>query len=413
MSKIYNLVNELHNKGSYYARYGYGTPSLAEMQLFMYDLSELNKETLSFTGGNLPLKMISSEVSTTENGKSVKWYDDDMRIPSYEIDTVNSATELVITGSAEEGEELYNETTGKTYVVTGSATNGTVITIQGAGDADAAVGNRITPLRYGKKFGEDDGLAVKRNDYTPYENFIYFGEYKQRFTAHDVNQNHVFLKDPKEFVKSKVSNLVRKAIDARMISFYFGLKHEITGASDRYYAGGLDHFIPASHKVNIWGSTDPVIRQNIENQMVVAGQSGLNTSNMMLAVNSKMRSLMNRIWDPKLIINDKLNAINIDISTYDMSGYQLKTFHSNVLERAHSSTPLAFLIPMDHAMTFNIPNASVDDKGNTTKNFDFLLYKKPEVTPEAADLALYTSHSNMFLGVTSGAYQRWSFVKNS
>lgn len=409
MTTVYDLVSSLDGKGNYLYKYGFGAKNMAEYFLFMYDLSELNKDDVNWS--NAPLKWIGSLISETESGESVKWKDENMKEAPLTIDVVNSATSFDFSTVPSVWQELYNKNTLKTYVVT--AVSGSSATISGAGDAAAAVGDVIVLGRYGKKYGADDGLSLTRNDTTDYENFIHFGEYQHDFLAKDLNKTYTFLRDPKAFVKARVGDMARKAIWTKCASVFVGQKLKVTSPDTRYFSGGLDEFIPSAYKVNIFGSTDARTKELIQEQITIAYSSGVNTSNMMLAMNSKMKNLFNRLWyEPHLTLNDKINSINLDIRTYDVGGYNLQTFHSNVLESLNNSTPLAYLIPMDHLFLFNLPTLTVDGNANTEKNYDMMLYKKPQTTKEKATLALMTSHSAIFAAVTSGAFQRWTYIKS-
>jgi hypothetical protein len=391
-------------------QFGYGHKSGAEYFLFMYDFSTLNQNKVDFKSA-ATLKGLANKVSTSETGDSVKFKDEDLRRGNTVIDTVTNSTTFVLTVAVDEGQELYNRNTLKTYAVIGVA--GTTITIDAA-DAAAQAGDVLVLGRFGKKYAQDDSQQIGRNDTVEYENFVHFGEYSHDFIARELNKNRVFMQSPADYVLSRVGDMARAAIFGKVASVYTGIKLKyVNGGITRYYSGGLDHFIPQGFKANIYGSTDAKTKQNILDQIALAYQSGIPTSSFMLACNQKMKSLINRFWyDKHLVINDKLESINLDIQTYDVDGYSLRLFHSNTLETLNNSVPLAYLIPMDNLFMFNLPNITITGDAKLVANADMMTYLKPQSTMEKATLALMSSHSTVFQGISSGAFQRWTYLPN-
>lgn len=410
MADIYSLLNEISGKGSFLAQYGYQYPTAMEYFLLMYDLSELNKK--GFDPRTAKVKGVATKMDYTPTGESVKWYTDNLKEATVSINSVTDANTFVLDSTAiVVGETLYNRNTRTSYFVTTSSAG--TIDINGAGDSSAAAGDVLERVSFSKKYQQNDGFRVSRNAYTAYENYIHMIEIVETFGQVDLNKTRIFFKDDREYVAEKIADMARKAIKSQVQGYFVGTKLKYTSGSDtRYSAGGLDYYLPSAYKVNIKGINDEATRWAITNQVAISYRSGVDVTGMnsMFFCNSGFLQLLDRLYDPKLVLNEKIETINVNVKTINIAGGVLKVVHSNVLDGLSPTVPMGYLIPINDTFLFNVPVVSVENGGQIAKNQTMNMYLKPVTTYESRDLALYASHTYVYGAIDSGAYQRWIYV---
>lgn len=408
MATIYSKTNEIHAKWIEYFRVGY--QEVPEVMLLPYDISTLTGDTINW--GTLKLKDISEKISLNPTGEAIEWYIDDIKEATAAITVRTSDTVFETAANIVAGEELYNRNTGKTYVVT--SVTGAAVTIDAA-DAGSLVGNVIVRTGFAKLYGQDNGLAVTRNDLTNFSNYIQFSEYTIASDMIDLNKTRVFLKDEVEHMKSLVGDAARKAVLSSVFSFYIGKKAKISsGGTYRYTAGGLDQFIPWGMKVNIKGVDATATKANIRTQLEIAYGSGVaniyQENNLVFFCTARMSSELDALYEDAVIYNDKLESIGINIKTINLGGRKLRIVESSILNTIFGSAAVGYLYPLKDTFMYNVPNRRFDKDMKIQKNGWGIMYDKPITNLEATTSALATTHSFVFGTATSGAYQRWTFA---
>lgn len=385
-----------------------------EPSLLLYDMYNLNNEKLDFRGQSM--KRVSYKTSMLEDGQKVQWREEDLKEANVTLTTVNSATEFVVDASdMQVGESLYNQTTGTTVLIINVV--GSTITLEAPGDTAATAGDILVRISFAKEYGVDSSFAAKRNDLVPYFNYIQYIE--SSFESNSVNNNktRLFIETAEDYLARQFTDSSRKIVKTMAQSFYFGIRAlaTSTGGNTIYAAGGLEYYIPASAKVNVQGADDESTKKNIRDQLTAAYQSGLSNiwgNNKLLAFcTTKWMDEIDRLYEDKLIYNDKLKGIDIEITTYSVGGKKLNMIESNILNETVGDLAVTYLVPIDYAFLYNIPNLAANADGKTLNKVGRgVVYKKPQVTIEKSDIALATTFSYMFGGVTSGAYRKLYFA---
>jgi hypothetical protein len=238
MANLYTKTNEVNGLGVHYFKVGY--QEAPEVMLLPYDISSLTEDTINWS--SLKLKDIADKVSLNPTGEAVEWYLDDIKEATAAITVRTSDTVFETGASIVAGEQLYNRTTGNTYLVT--SVTGAAVTIDAA-DAATLVGDVIVRTGFSKLYGADSSLSTTRAEMSNYSNYIQFSEFAIASDMIDLNKSRVFLKDENEYMKSKFADAARKAVLNSLYSFYIGKKAKVSASGTyRYMAGGLDQFIP-------------------------------------------------------------------------------------------------------------------------------------------------------------------------
>ena len=409
MATILDTTQKKVGYGLHLIQYGYSQAQ--EISLLMYNLADLNSNNLDFR--NMKLKGVASKVSTTEDGESVLWKEEDIKEALVTVDTVTSATVFTCdtTGLAV-GEVLYNQTTKESALVVG--VSGLQITLDSPGFLVAngfASGNKIVRANFSKKYGVDHGHKVGRNQLSDYSNYIQFTEEQIDSDMIANNKNYLFVEND-ERNKTIFSDASRKIIKGIVSGFYVGKKFKTNTTGDyQYGAGGLNEFIPAGAKVNIKGVDAEATKANLRTQLQKAYQSGLEGiygANKLLAFcTTKFASEIDALYENKVIYNDSLKSVNIQIKEYMVGGFKLNMVVSNVLDYDMGDIAMAYLVPIDYVFTYMLPRAAVQEDGKTTQMVGRgIVYKKPQTTIEKSTIALATNFSFIFQGIGSGAYRR-------
>lgn len=409
MSTIYSLTNSVDKVGVHYFKYGY--QAAPEAAMLMYDLELLNKDTIDWK--NLKLKNLATKISMTPDGESVTWYEEDLQKATAAITVVTSTTVFETGASIVAGEILFNRNTKTTYVV--SSVSGAAITITAA-DASAAVGDVLVRMGFSKLYGADSSFTPTRNALTDSSNYVHFSEYLIPSDMIENNKSRIFLKDGKEYAESKITDAAREAVWNSVTNFYTGIKAKVSASGTyRYAAGGLDYFIPSGYKVNIKGADAAGTKANIRTQLEVAYGSGVegvyDANNMMFFCNSKMASKLSELYEDKVIINDELKAIGMNLKTINLEGRKLTIVESSVINTfTGNAYAVGYFFPLKDTFMFNVYNRVLDSAGKMMPNGFGVMYQKSITNLETVNNALATAHSFIFGTVNSGAYQRWIYA---
>ena len=114
MATALNSTTKVNGKGLHLVRYGYA--EAPEVALLLYDISKLNEENLDFK--SLQLKGVASEVSTSEDGYSIVWKEEDVKEAYIKVTAKTSATSITVDANdVIVGETLYNQATEETALV--------------------------------------------------------------------------------------------------------------------------------------------------------------------------------------------------------------------------------------------------------------------------------------------------------
>lgn len=407
MSTIYDIVTKINGQGIHLFKYGYmEAPELAMLE---YDMHDLNNENLDFR--NKKLKRIAEKVSLNETGESITWYEEDLKEANVTIATINSATSRVLSvSSVVVGEMLYNQTTGVTVLVVGVA--GSTVTLAGAGDAGALATDVLVRMNFAKKYGADHSFSANRNDLQTKSNYVQYTETLIDSSAIENNKTRLFVNSPEEFLKLQFTDASRKIMKGFAQSFYFGISSKVLVGSDYIYtAGGLESFIPSGNKVNVKGVDDDETKKNLRDQMTAAYQSGLSgiwgDNKLVAFCTTKWKDEIDRLYEDKLVLNDKISSIDVNVVSYSVGGKKLNMVESNILNSTVGDLAVCYLVPMDYAFLYNIPVLAAESTGKTLmKSGRGVVYMKPQTTIEKSKVALATSYSYMFGGVYSGAYRK-------
>lgn len=406
MSTVYDIFTKINKKWIHLMQYGY--QSVPEAALWMYDISNLNQEKLDFR--SMDLKKIASKVSITETWEAMQWYEDDLKqkkvtITSkisntvYEVDT----TELRI------GNILFNANTQQTYTVVAVTAN--QITIAGTWDANSDDDDILTRIGSVKEYGSATGNVTDRNPLSDYTNYF---EYVQEDISSDMitnNRTRLFVDNANDLAARVFWDASRNIIKGFASRFYFGKKEKIsTGTGSIYQAGWLMEFVPQSFRVNAKWATDEETKRNIEEQLIKAYASGLDgifgNNKLIWFVNTKFKQEVNRLYEDKLVINDRLKSIEINIEKLDLVGRTMYMVESGLLNENLPDLAIAFAVPVDHVFTYMVPNTVFDDSAKAVEKLGRgKVFIKPQTAPERKEAALFTSYSFMFQWIGSGAYR--------
>jgi len=407
MSTIYDLTTKIDGKGIHLFQYGY--MEAKEAALLEYDMYDLNKEGLDFRTATL--KKSAQKVSITETGDAIAWYEEDLKEADVTIQTVNSATEIVLTAAGPVvGEMLFNPVTWTTVVVVGVSS--ATLTLKSPGDTAWVAGQTLKRANFAKKYGADHSFSAARNDLTTKTNYIQWTETLISSDSIANNKTRLFVGSPEEYLKRQFTDGSRKMIKGMVNSFYFGVSSKtLVGSNYIYTAWGLEEYIPSGAKVNIQGSDDEETKANLRKQIRYAYQSGLadiRGNNKLLAFcTTAFADAIDALYESKVVYNDKLNAVDIEIKSYSVGGNRLNLVVSNVLDTNFGDTNVCYLVPVDYTFLYNLPKYAANEDGKTLQSAGRgIVYKKPQSTYETSSIALGTSYSFMFGGVTSGAYRK-------
>lgn len=224
------------------------------------------------------------------------------------------------------------------------------------------------------------------------------------------NRNYLFT-SPEERVKKFYSDASRKIIKGIVSSFYLGKKFRTSSSGTiQYSAGGLKEFTPAAAQVNIKGTDDNETKAKLRLQLQKAYQSGLKGlygNNKLLAFcTTKFSADLDNLYENKVIYNDKLNSVDIQIKKYKVGGFELNLVCSNILDYDLGDVSTCFLVPIDYVFAFMLPKGVTSKDAKTLETFGRgVVYTKPQATYEKVTQALATNFSFYFKGCSSGAYR--------
>lgn len=413
MSKVYDLLTEIDGKGLYLGTYGYS--QVPETALLTFDVYNLNKDNLDFR--SMSLKNVGQKSSPSEDGERVKWYDQDLKKALITVTTATSATSVVVSATGVlPGEQLFNQETQETAIV--STVVGTTVTLHAPGFVGAgyAAGNKIVRGGYGKLYGVDDGITIARQDLIPYENYLQIGERKIPSDLIENNKTWLFIKNPNDRAKMIFGDQSRDIMMEMAQNFYIGKKGKIADSGTfRYYTGGLQEFIPVSAKVNIKGANNEDSKRKLRNELTKAYQSwveGIRGSNKLLAFcTTKFADVIDSLYEDKLIFNEVLKGINVEIKTYNVGGKRLNMVVSNTLDYTMGDVAKCFLVPIDYAFLHIFPYGATGDTGMSVDNYGKgVVYAKPRSTWEKNTVGLRTMYSFIFQQASSGAYRELTYA---
>ncbi len=381
-----------------------------EALILGYKFSDLNQNAVNRK--NITAKNIAQKISTTEDGKKVVWHQEDLRIANVAISTRTSATSYNLDSTdVNIGESLYNQRTGTTVFVTASSAG--TVTLSGSGDTESLAGDVLVRTSYSKGYGIDSNMSVTRNGTVEAFNYIQYSEFSVIFNTKDLNKNRVFLPDPKQYVDAKVGDMARRHIVNQAQSFFIGIAGEYTVGSDTYYsAAGIKSLLASGYKnININGASAAGTLSKLEAVIDTAYSSGIDVEgNKMVAFcNQKMLSKIVSLVSDKLVWNDKITGIEMEVTKVRISGQELMLIKSDIIESINNTYPEAYIVPVEDCFMFNLPVLSVTDQGTLDPYKTAILYKKPVTTPESVELALYAQFSFVFPNIGSGAYQHFYF----
>lgn len=407
MAKSITETTKVNGKWIHLVRYGYA--EAPEVALMLYDLSKLNEDNLDFK--NTELKGVSREATLTEDGESITWKEEDIKEAYIKVTTATSATSVVVDATdVIVWETIYNQATGETALVTAVSTNTLTLASPGFVGSSYAANNIITRLSFAKKYWVDHWHRTVRNDLVTYSNYVQFTEELIDSDMIENNKTYLFV-TPEERTKMLYSDASRKIIKGIVSSFYLGKKIKTNASGEyQYSAGWLTEFVPAAARVNIKGTDDAETKANLRYQLQKAYQSGLKGiygKNKLLAFcTTKFAADLDALYENKIVYNDKLNAVDVQIKSYNVWGFVLNMVVSNVLDYDLWDVSQCFLVPIEYTFLFMLPKWVTGKDGKTLDVFGrWVLYDKPQNTYEKKTQALATNFSFYFKGISSGAYR--------
>jgi len=386
-----------------------------EALLLPFDLDSLNQNDFNFKQAQL--KKVARQVSTTENGDQIQWYDQDIKEPVAKIDGATTNDEeftLDVNGGSDPQvwETLFNVNTQKTYLV--ENVDGSTVTIEWT-DENASDGDKIVRLGYSKKYGEDDSFVYVRQDASEFKNYFQWTEGVIDSDMITNNRNGLF-HNPETRLIQEFSDISRKIVLDMVRSFYVGKRQKYTNNGDiRYTTWGILDYLDGTdgyQKYDIGGANaddDDDVKKNLRNRMQLASASGIGLTtdrDILCFCTTAFSNKIDDLYENKLVKNDMLRDIRIDIKEVELWANTLQMARSNVLDNLFQDKAVAFFIPLDHVFLYNLPKTTADASGRNLENFGKgLIYKKPQNTPEKSRIWLFTHWSNMFGGVSTQAYQ--------
>lgn len=412
MGTIYTDTARVVDKGIHLVKYGFA--EAPEVTLLMYDLKDLNAENLDFR--SLKLKNVAMKGSVTETGESIEWNEEDLKGAVVNITAFTSATSFTVDATdIQVGEMLYNQSTwGVEAMVVGVA--GSVLTLAAPGFVGSANGNKLIRSSFAKKYGVDHGHITGRNALSTLTNFIQFTE--EQITSDMIQNNKTLLfVTQEEKDKRKFSDASRSIIKGIISGFYTGKKLKTNASGNfQYAAGGLEEFIPVGNKVNVKGVDNAATKANLRTQIQKAFQCGLQgvrqKNKLLFFCNTPWINMIHDLYEGAMQYNDQLTAVDINIKSYSIAGYDAAHVVSNHLDHHLGTTvPVCYTIPVDYTFLYMVPRTSLKEDGKTVDLVGRgIVYKKPQSTPEVSTVGLFTNYSFMFLGINSGAYRRLTYV---
>lgn len=400
-------TTKVNGKWIHLVRYGYA--EAPEVALMLYDLSKLNEDNLDFK--STELKGVSREATLTEDGESITWKEEDIKEAYLTVTTATSATSVVVDSTdVQVWETIYNQTTGETALVVAVSTNTLTLASPWFAGTGYAANNVLTRISFAKKYWVNHGHRVKRNDLITYTNYVQFTEELIDSDMIENNKTYLFV-TPEQRTKMIYSDASRKIIKGIVSSFYLGKKMKTNASGEyQYSAGWLIEFVPAANRVNIKGADDTATKANLRYQLQKAYQCGLKWiygKNKLLAFcTTKFAADLDALYENKIIYNDKLNAVDVQIKSYNVWGFVLNIVVSNVLDYDLGDVSKCFLVPIEYTFLFMLPKGVTGKDGKTLDVFGrWVLYDKPQETYEKKTQALATNFSFYFKGISSGAYR--------
>lgn len=412
MGNIYNTGTKIVGSGLHLVKYGYA--EAPEVALLMYDMKDLNQESLDFR--SLKLKNVAMNASISQTGDAIEWNEEDLKQAVVTITAFTSATSFTVDATdMQVGEMLYNQTTGGVEAMV-VAVAGSVLTLAAPGFVGSANANKIIRSSFAKKYGVDHAMRTGRNDLTSLTNYIQFTE--QAIDSDMILNNQTLLwTSQEEKDKRKFSDASRAIIRGVASGFYTGkkLKSNASG-TDQYSAGGLEEFILAGNKVNIKGADNTATKANLRTQIQKAYQCGLSgirqKNKMLFFCNTAFANMVHDLYENAIQYNDELTAINLNIRRYSVAGHEMSLVVSNHLDYHIGSTiPTCYIVPIDYAFLYMLPRGALKEDGKTASLVGRgVVYKKPQSTFEKSTVALATNYSFMFQGVNSGGFRKMTYV---
>lgn len=408
MSTIYDLVRQQEGMGLYMGQYGYA--QLPETALLTFDMYTLNKDNLDFRSA--ALKNVATKVSVSENGEQIKWYEQDLKKALITITGVTSATQFTVSATdVIIGEELFNQATNETVIVQSAAGSSITVYAPGFTGSAYAINNKLVRMGFAKLYGQNNGLLTGRQDLQQYDNYLQIGERTIDSDLIENNQLYLLIGDANKRAAMVFGDASRDILKEIAINFYVGVKGKNANSGTFLYTtGGLLEFIPTAAKVNIKGVDPEDTKRKLRNELTKAYQSGVDGiwgNNKLLAFcTTKFADMIDSLYESKIYYQDKLKAIDVNITTYSVGGKKLNLVVSNTLDYAMGDQAACFLVPIDYAFLHIFPHGPTAETGKTVESYGRgVVYAKPRTTWEKQQLGLWTMYSFMFLNVSSGAYR--------
>ncbi len=117
------------------------------------------------------------------------------------------------------------------------------------------------------------------------------------------------------------------------------------------------------------------------------------------------------MYEDKLIFNEVLKGINVEIKTYNVGGKRLNMVVSNTLDYTMGDVAKCFLVPIDYAFLHIFPYGATGDTGMSVDNYGKgVVYAKPRSTWEKNTVGLRTMYSFIFQQASSGAYRELTYA---
>ena len=415
MADIYSLLTEKNGQGISVTKFGY--EESPEAAIFGMDFKELNREDLDFMSANI--KGLNKKMTVTPDGEKIYWYDEDMRKDEIAISTRTSATSWVVDSTnVQVGDTWRNKNTGKSVIVT--AVSGSTITLAGSGDTASAVGNTLTWVSNARGYKSTSAYSSKRNDLNAYDNYFQYNAYEVKSEIIKNNDTKLFYENPEAFQKSLFGDASRDSMRGYGSSFYFGVKGKTNvGGTDYYTAGGLEAFLPASCIVDLSGVDNEATKANLRRELIKAyacGLTGIWGRNKLLAMcTTKFKAEIDFLYEGKVEYTDRLKAIDIEITSYNVGGRKLNMVESTLLNVEAGDEAVAYLIPVDYASVYILPYGTQDLTGKGVEKMNGVgqVFLPPQTTPAARSAWLFSTHTFEFKGITSGGYRKLYFSKTS
>jgi len=448
MSNLRSLATELNQKTINILKYGRGYAGKS-LSLFMFNITDLNQDYIDWK--NIKPKPFKSEIkenmlSDSSYGNKVTWQEINLKDQVLTINSVDSGTQVTCACSGpltyKRGQTFWNPNTQTGFQLTADASQATswagTIVLTVSSSAWWTAGDSLRMSGYAKPYGLAEGNAFDADQVTEEYNIFTGANMALQLDQNEVNSNYIFQGDAKAYLKQKTLEASRKLIINVWRSTYAGQRTTNTiGGATSYQAGGLDRALKnlsgktginlggatgaATGEIKIAGATTAARRSAFLDAVTEVHLSPLpnikgNNKLVFMCTTPFMREVEEMFYD-KLLVNDTLSKIDIEVTTVKFSGGVLTFITDEMLDDlnryydsttgAYSIKKLGYFVPIDYCKAIVKANDVVTKDGLSVPALWMGKYFiPPQTAEETFDLRLYTSYSFMRWGITSGAYRK-------